>query len=132
MCNDQLQFGSGWGVRRERPHYSNLLRGLQVPVDQSFGLHAVEIGHPLGALQRPAHRVGSGVEWQRLRAVQHCGERRKLRRALVHMTEDTGEHERRQSPRLASSCRAPLGPAFPSLLDKETETAKGFKWTTTT
>ena len=102
-------------------------------MDQSFGLHAVEIGHPLGALQRPAHRVGSGVVRQWLSAVQHCRERHKLKRTLLHLTEDTrGAQAPSERTAACLPAHAPLGPAFPSLLNRKTETANGFKWITTT
>ena len=49
----------------------DVLGGLEVAVDQGLGLHAVQVGHALRALEAPAHGVGRRVEGEGLGAVQH-------------------------------------------------------------
>ena len=60
-----MRGGGGEGWRRY------VLGGLEVAVDEGLGLHAVQVGHPLGALEAPAHGVGRCVEGEGLCAVQH-------------------------------------------------------------
>lgn len=61
-----------------------LLWRFEVSVDQSFGLHVVQVGNAVRALQTPAHGVGGRVMRQWVGAVQDCNkvkhtQRRKLK-----------------------------------------------------
>lgn len=53
---------------------SNILRRLEIPVNESLWLHAMEVGHTLGTLETPAHGMGSCVRGQRFSSVQHWGQ----------------------------------------------------------
>lgn len=55
-----------------------LLWRFEVSVDQSFGLHVVQVGHAVRALQAPAHGVGGRVVRQRVSAVQDWNTTTKL------------------------------------------------------
>lgn len=52
---------------------NDILRRLEVPVNESLWFHAVEIGHTLGTLKTPAHGMGSCVIREGLSSVKHWG-----------------------------------------------------------
>lgn len=63
-----------------------LLGRLEVPVNQGFWLHGVQVGHALGALQTPAHGVGCGVVGLRVSTVQDFTQRHRMSLANRKLT----------------------------------------------
>lgn len=64
---------------------SDILRRLEIPVNESLWLHAMEVGHTLGTLETPAHGVGSCVRGQRFSSVQHWGQNNTVTTNHTHL-----------------------------------------------